>query len=89
MYAQVYMHPHIVYIVGMLGSYLSNPRMKHQKAAKRVMRYLQRKKDYMLIYRRSNKLGIIRYFDFNFAGCLDSKRFTSGYIFTLAGGVIS
>ena len=40
MYAQVCTRPDIVYIVGMLGRYLSNPGMVHQKATKRVMRYL-------------------------------------------------
>ena len=44
MYAQVCTRPDIAYIVGMLGRYLSNPGMDHWKAAKRVMRYLQRTK---------------------------------------------
>ncbi|KAL6335107.1 hypothetical protein AAG906_026487 [Vitis piasezkii] len=54
-----------------------------------VMRYLQRTKDYMLTYRRSNHLEIVGYSDSDFAGCLDSRRSTSGYIFMLAGGVVS
>ena len=53
MYAQVCTRPDIVYIVGMLGRYLSNPGMDHWKAAKQVMRYLQRTKDFMLTYRKS------------------------------------
>ena len=53
------------------------------------MRYLQRTKDYMLTYRRSNHLEIVGYSDSNFAGCLDSKRSTSSNIFMLAGGVVS
>ena len=52
MYAQVCTHPDIAYIVGMLGRYLSNPGNDHWIAAKRVMRYLQRTKDYILIYRK-------------------------------------
>ncbi|RVW95606.1 Retrovirus-related Pol polyprotein from transposon TNT 1-94 [Vitis vinifera] len=32
---------------------------------------------------------IVGYSDSNFAGCLDSRRSTSGYIFMLAGGVVS
>jgi transposase InsO family protein len=89
MYAQVCTRPDIAYIVGMLGRYLSNPGMDHWKAAKRVMRYLQRTKDYMLTYRRSDQLEIIGYSDSDFAGCQDSRRSTSGYIFMLAGGAIS
>ena len=79
----------IAYIVGMLGRYLSNLGMDHWKKAKRVMRYLQRTKDYMLTYRRSNHLEIVGYSDSDFVGYLDSRRSTSGYVFMLAGGVVS
>ena len=40
MYAQVSMCSDIVYIVGMLGKYLTNPEMDHWRAIKRAMRYL-------------------------------------------------
>lgn len=89
MYAQVCTRPDIAYIVGMLGRYLSNPGMDHWKAAKRVMRYLNRTKHYMLTYRRSDQLEIVGYSDSDFAGCQDSRRSTSGYIYLLAGGAIS
>ncbi|CAA3026216.1 Retrovirus-related Pol poly from transposon TNT 1-94, partial [Olea europaea subsp. europaea] len=84
-YAQVCMRPDIAYIVGMPGRYLSNPGMDHWKVAKWVMRYLQRTKDYMLTYRRSDQLEIVGYSDFDFAGCQDSRRSTSCYIYLLAG----
>ena len=53
------------------------------------MRYLQRTKDFILTYRRSDHLEIMGYFEFDFDGCLDSRRSTFGYIFMLAGGDIS
>ena len=89
MYAQVSMCLDIVYIVGMLGKYLTNPEMDHWRAIKRAMRYLQRTKDFMFTYRRSDHLEIMGYSDFDFAGCLDSKRSTSGYVFMLVGEVVS
>ena len=89
MYAQVCTRPDITYIVGMLGRYLSNPGKDHWITAKRVMRYLQRTKDYMLTYRKSNQLEIIGYFDSDFVGCRDRMKSTSGYIYLLAGGAIS
>lgn len=89
MYAQVCTRPDISFIVGMLGRYLSNPGMDHWKAAKRVLRYLQRTKDYMLTYRKLDVSEIIGYSDSDFAGCQDSYRSTSGYIYLLAGGAIS
>ncbi|RVW20741.1 Retrovirus-related Pol polyprotein from transposon TNT 1-94 [Vitis vinifera] len=89
MYAQVCTCPDIAYIVGMLGRYLSNLGMDHWKKVKQVMQYLQRTKDYMLTYHRSSHLEIVGYSDSDFAGCLDSRRSTSGYIFMLAGGAVS
>src|SRR3954469_3242967 len=89
MYAQVCTRPDIAYIVGMLGRYLSNPEMDHWKAVKRVLRYLQRTKDYKLTYQRSDHLEIVGYTDSDFAGFVDSRRSTSGYVFMMVGGAIS
>ena len=89
MYAQVCTRPDIAYVVGMLGQYQSNPSIDHWKTIKKVLRYLQGTKDYMLTYRRTNNLEIIGYFDFDYAGCKDTRRSTSGYIFMLSNGPIS
>ena len=53
------------------------------------MQYLQRTKDFMLTYKKLDQLEIIGYSDSYFAGCQDSRRSTSGYIYMLAGGAIS
>ena len=52
MYAQVCTRPDIAFAVNALGRYLSNPGLNHWKAMKKVMRYLQGTKDYMLTYKR-------------------------------------
>ena len=72
--------PDIAYVVGMLGRYQSNPSIDHWKAVKKVLRYLQGTKDYMLTYRRTNNLEIIGYFDSDYANCKDTKKSTSSYI---------
>jgi hypothetical protein len=43
----------------------------------------------MLIYQRSDTLEIVGYSDADLGGCVDNRRSTTGYIFTLAGGAIS
>jgi len=53
------------------------------------MRYLQGTKDYMLMYRQTHNLDVIGYSDSDFAGCVDSCKSTSGYIFMMTGGTIS
>ena len=72
MYAQVCTRPDIAFAVEVLGRYQSNPGIDHWRAAKKVMRYLQGTKDYMLIYRRTYSLEVIGYSVADFAGCADS-----------------
>ena len=76
MYAQVCTRPDIAFVVGVLGRYQSNPGIDHWRAAKKVMRYLQGRKDYMLMYRRTKSLEVIGYSDSDFASCVDSRKST-------------
>ncbi|KAL6342219.1 hypothetical protein AAG906_006836 [Vitis piasezkii] len=68
MYAQVCTRPDLAYVVGMLGRYQSNPSIDHWTTVKKVLRYLQGTKDYMLTYRKTNNLEIIGYSDSDYAG---------------------
>ena len=43
----------------------------------------------MLTYRRTDNLEIIGYSDSDYAGCKDTRKSTSGYIFMLSNGPIS
>ena len=56
MYVQICTKPDIAFVVSMLGIYQSNLGMDHWRAAKKVLRYLQGTKEYMLMYRRTNNL---------------------------------
>ena len=56
---------------------------------KKALRYLQGTKGLSLIYRRSDSLQVEGYSDSDFAGDIDDRKSTSGYVFTLAGGAIS
>ena len=89
MYAQVCTRPDIAFATGFLGRYQSNPGYDHWVAAKKVMRYLKRTKDYMLIYKHVQDLQLVGYSDSDFAGCQDEKKSTTGYIFKLAGAAVS
>lgn len=73
----------------MLGRYQRNPGIEHWKTAKKVLRYLQGMKDHMLTYRRFGHLEVFEYSDSNFAGYMDTRKSTLGYVFLLAGGAIS
>ena len=81
--------PDIAFAIGILGRYQSNPGIDHWRTTKKVMRYFQGTKDYMLIYRQTDNLDEIGYSDSDFAGCVDSRKSTSRYIFMMTCGAIS
>ena len=85
MHAQVCTRPNLAYITGMLGRFRSNPGMDHWKAVKKVLRYMQGTKHYVLTYKKSDSLEVVGYADANHTGCVDGRRLTSGYVFHTSG----
>jgi len=85
MYAQVCTRLDIAFIVGVLGIYLSNPKNDHWIVSKKVMRYLQKTKEYMLVYRKVDNLEVVGYTNSYLDGFLDDRRSTSRYIFMMSG----
>ena len=63
----------------------TNPGHDHWVAPKKVMRYLQRMNDFILVYRRVDNLEVVGYSNSDFGSCFDDWKSTSGYIFMLAG----
>jgi hypothetical protein len=78
MYAQVYAHPNLAFVTGMLGRYQKNPGKLHWDGVKKALRYLQGTKDLMLTYKKSDApLEIVGYSDSDFVSYLDTKKSTS------------
>ncbi|XP_074318569.1 secreted RxLR effector protein 161-like [Silene latifolia] len=73
-------------LLGVLGRYQSNPCIDHWEVTKKVLRYLQGAKDYMLMYRRTDSLEVVGYSDSDFVGWIDSRKSTLGYVFMLDNG---
>ena len=89
MYAQVCTIPNIAYTVGVLRRYQSNSGMDYWRVAKKLMRYWEGTKDYMLMYKHMDNLDLVGYSDVDFAACVDSRKSTSGYIFIMVVGAVS
>ena len=53
------------------------------------MRYLQRTKDYKLVFKRSENLELQGFADADFAGCQDTLTSTSGFVFMFGGAAVS
>eukprot|EP00253_Pinus_taeda_P036288 PITA_36288 len=76
------------YIEKILLRYMANPGIEHWSAVKWVLRYLRGTSDYCITYNSSSEF-VCGYVDSDFAGDLDKRRSTSGYVFTLVGVAIS
>ena len=87
MYAMLCTRLDIYYAVGIVSRYQSNPRMGHWMAVKHILKYLRRTRDYMLVY-SGGDLNPIGYTNSDFQSDKDSRKSTSGSIFTLGGGVV-
>lgn len=88
MHLSVTVRPDISYAVGALSRYLASPTLVHWQAAKGVLRYLSGTADYGIIYAPSSS-GLVGFCDADYAGDIDTRRSTSGYVFVLNGGAIS
>jgi hypothetical protein len=93
MYAMVYTRLDIAHAVGVLSRYMSKPGKEHWTIVKRVFRYLRGTASYGLCYEGRTRLDkvvdIHGFVDADWAGDLDRRRSTSGYVFNLFGGAIS
>ena len=93
MYAMVCTRPDIAHAVGVLSRYMSKPGKEHWTAIKRVFRYLRGTTDHAICYQGiagpDRVLDVHGFVDADWAGDLDQRRSTSGYVFSLFGGSIS
>jgi hypothetical protein len=81
--------PDIAFATGYVARYASNPNQEHMKAADRIFAYLRSDPGKGIVYSGKHGLQLRGFVDSDFAGCEDSRRSTTGWVFTLAGGPIS
>jgi hypothetical protein len=70
-------------VTELLDRYQKNSGIYHCNGIKKALRYIQGMNGLMLTYERSDCLKIVGYSDSDFAVCLDTDRYTSGYVFKL------
>jgi hypothetical protein len=88
MYAMTSTRPDICYVVGLVSKYQSNPGKAHWQVVKRIFRYLQMTKSMKLCF-ELNELEIKGFTDADFAGDMDDRKSTSGYVFLFGGTMVS
>jgi hypothetical protein len=88
MYAMVCTRPDIAHAVGVVSRYMNNPGKEHWEAVKWILRYLRGTTTHALCFGGSDTF-LQGYVDSDMAGDKDSRRRTTGYVFTIGGTTVS
>lgn len=78
-----------MYIVGLISRYMGSPNELHLQAAKRVLRYVKGTVDLRIFYKKGEDGILLGYTDSDYAGDLDDRKSTSGYVFKLGTGAVA
>lgn len=79
--------PDISFAVNLICRYVNNPSFEHVKAVKRVIKYLIGTKHMGIEYKDNHEL--VGYSDSDFAGDVESRKSTTGYLYLMNNGPIT
>ena len=81
--------PDIVYPASLVSRFMHDPSKLHYAAAKRILRYLQGTRKLGIKYVKEQENKLVGYTDSDWAGSIDDRKSTSGYVFCLGSKIIS
>lgn len=81
--------PDISFALNRLSQFLKSPTTDHWMACKRILRYLSSSPTKALTFASGSLLDLQAFSDADWAGCLDDRKSTSGYVVYLGGNLLS
>eukprot|EP00253_Pinus_taeda_P022186 PITA_22186 len=81
--------PDIMYAVSLISRFMERPKEAHWQAAKIILRYVKDTKKFGILYNVSEHSDLVGYTDSDWAGSVDDRKSTSGYVFHMGSGAIS
>ena len=79
----------IMHAVSLISRFMERPKETHWQAAKRILRYVNGTKGFGILYSSSESFMLTGYTDSDWAGSVDDRKSTSGYVFHMGSGAIS
>ena len=79
----------ITFAVSNMARFSSKPTTQHWTGVKRIMRYLKGTINLGILYTKQGSKECIGFSDADWAGDLDNRKSTSGYLFQISGGPVS
>ena len=89
LYLSTRTRPNISYAVSSVARFASKPTKQHWTAVKRIFRYLNGTISLGLLYSKDKERECTRYSDADWAGDVNNRKSTSGFVFELCGCAIS
>lgn len=81
--------PDLCYVVSLLACFMDAPTLLHEMAVKRVCRYLKGTTELGILYKREGQETLLAYSDSDYAGDLDDRKSTSGYVFNVSSAAVA
>jgi hypothetical protein len=83
--------PDLTYVVSLISRFMEAPTELHYQVVRKILRYLKGTLDYGLFYKKkkSERHKLVGFSDSDYAGDVDDRKNTSGYVFLLNGATIS
>ena len=91
MYGMVCSRPDLAHAISLVSRFMANPGQAHWNALKWLFRYLNGSLGNGLRFKKSaqGREALAGYVDADFAGCVDTRKSTTGYVFTLYGTAVT
>lgn len=90
MFLAIVSRPDIAFAINSVSKYLNFHTLAHWKAVKRIFLYLIGTRDLGILYKSSaNESELVGYCDADFARDMDTRRSTTGYVFSVANNLIT
>lgn len=81
--------PDITFSICLISRYMEKPTDMHLLVAKKIMGYLRGTLELGVQYIRNGRHELMACSDSDYAGDMDDRKSTSGYVFMLANGAVS
>ena len=80
----------LMYVMSLVSRYMERPTKLHMMAVKRILRYLKGTFELGICFQKGGNFDeMIAYSDSDYAGDLDDRRSTSGYVFMMSSGAVA
>ena len=89
LYLALVTRPDISFAVGQVARFVEHHDSSHNQAVKRIISYLKGTRTHGILFDGSNPTTVMGYTDADWAGCLDSRRSTTGNIFLSNRGPVA